>query len=331
MALYTLSDFGAVSLLRFETFTWAIYLQYQTVFDRSVAAALSLVLVIFAMGVLFFELVARGKSKYYSSEAKSSRIPSIVMLGHWKWPAIAFCIILVSFGLVIPIMVLGYWFIRGVFVGEEMGISLNLIFNSVSVSILAALITTMAAIPIVIMIVRFPSVFSRIIERFCYLGFALPGIVVALALVFFGTNVVLPLYQTLGMLLFAYAILFMPASLGAIRASLLQVNPRIEEAAKGLGKGNLKVFTSVTFPLIRSGILAGSALVFLVTMKELPATLILGPLGFKTLATSVWSATSEGFFSAAAVPALILILASFVPMSVLIMGGRRSWGIRVTI
>ena len=73
--------------------------------------------------------------------------------------------------------------------------------------------------------------------------------------------------------------------------------------------------------------MAGSALVFLVTMKELPATLILGPLGFKTLATSVWSATSEGFFSAAAVPALILILASFVPMSVLIMGGRRSWGI----
>ena len=105
VALYTLSDFGAVSLLRFETFTWAIYLQYQTVFDRSVAAALSLVLVIFAMGVLFFELVARGKSKYYSSEAKSSRIPSIVMLGHWKWPAIAFCIILVSFGLVIPIFI----------------------------------------------------------------------------------------------------------------------------------------------------------------------------------------------------------------------------------
>jgi iron(III) transport system permease protein len=327
VALYTLSDFGAVSLLRFETFTWAIYLQYQTVFDRSVAAALSLVLVIFAMGILLIELMASGRAKYYSSEAKATRVPSIVTLGAWKWPAIGFCITLVSFGLLIPVAVLAYWFIRGISIGENMGISWSIIFNSLSVSLLAALITTIAAIPIVIMIVRFPGGFSRIIERFCYMGFALPGIVVALALVFFGTSIVLPLYQTLGMLLFAYTILFMPASLGAIKASFLQVNPRIEEAAQGLGNGPLKVFTSITFPLIRSGVLAGAALVFLVTMKELPATLILGPLGFKTLATSVWSATSEGFFSAASVPALILIFASFIPMSVLMIGGRRSWGI----
>ena len=146
----------------------------------------------------------------------------------------------------------------------------------------------------------------------------------ALALVFFGANYVSPVYQTLGLLVLAYMILFLPPALGAIRAQLLQVDPRMEEAARGLGLSPLRAFISVTFPLIRGGMLAGAALVFLITMKELPATLILGPIGFETLATKVWGASEAAFFAEAALPALLLILLSSVPMALLILSDRGS-------
>ena len=117
--------------------------------------------------------------------------------------------------------------------------------------------------------------------------------VVALSLVFFGSMIVRPLYQTLWLLVFAYVVLFFPAALGAVRTALLQVNPRYEEAARSLGRTAAGTAATVTIPLIRHGLMAGAALVFLLAIKELPATLILGPLGFKTLATSAWGAASE--------------------------------------
>ena len=119
----------------------------------------------------------------------------------------------------------------------------------------------------------------------------------ALGLVFFGAHFARFIYQHLSLLILAYVILFLPAAVGSARTSLLQVNPRVEEAARSLGRAPLQVFASVTLPLVRPGILAGAALVFLLTMKELPATLILRPIGFPTLATSIWSAASEAFFA----------------------------------
>ena len=156
------------------------------------------------------------------------------------------------------------------------------------------------------------------LERVRYSAFALPGLVVALALVFFGAKYVLPLYQTLPMLLAAYAILFIPQALGTVRSSLLQVHPSLEETARSLGRNQWQVLMRITIPLVRPGLLAGAALVFLTTMKELPATLLLAPLGFKTLSTSVWSAVSEAFFAQAAAPALLIMLVSSVPMALLI-------------
>jgi len=114
---------------------------------------------------------------------------------------------------------------------------------------------------------------------------------------------------------FAYVILFLPQGVGAIRTSLLQIHPHMEEAARGLGNKPLRVFRRITLPLVRPGISAAFALVFLTSMKELPATLILAPIGFKTLATSVWSAISEAFFARAAAPALLLILVSSLSLS----------------
>ena len=131
------------------------------------------------------------------------------------------------------------------------------------------------------------------------------------------------LYQTIGLLLLGYTALYLSPALGAIRSSLLQINPRIEEAARGLGRSPLTVFAAITLPAARPGIVAGASLVFLLVMKELPATLILSPPGFTTLATSVWSYTSEAFFARAAMPALLLIILSGGPLALLMLREQR--------
>ncbi len=165
--------------------------------------------------------------------------------------------------------------------------------------------------------VRYPSVVTRIVERVGYAGYALPGIVVALALVFFTTRVALPLYQTLAVLVFALAIHYLPLAVSPIGASLVQVPPRLEEAARGLGRSPLAVLRTITTPLVASGVLGGAALVFLHALKELPATLLLAPIGFETLATDVWHQTSFGFYEASAIPALLLLLIAAPPLYLL--------------
>ena len=131
------------------------------------------------------------------------------------------------------------------------------------------------------------------VERGSYVGFALPGLTVAIAFIFFGINVARPIYQTLVLLLAAYVVLFLPTTLGAARAGLLQVDPRTEEAARTLGKNTRQVLWRVTIPAVRGSMAAGAAMAFLLVMKELPAALLLGPVGFRTLATVTWSAAQR--------------------------------------
>ena len=324
VGLYTLADFGAVSLLRYETFTWAIYQQYQSSFDRSAAALLSLALVAVAVLVLVMEARSRGRMSYHATGPGAPRTPRVVRLRRWKWPALALCAGTVSASLVLPLSVLGYWLVRGISSGETVPVLWGAARNSVYVSGLAALIAAACSIPVAVFVVRYPSLLSKAVERLSFTGYALPGVVVALSLVFFGANYARAAYQTIWLLLLAYLVLFFPAALGAARSSLLQVSPRLEEAARGLGRGSLQATATVTVPLMRPGLLAGASLVFLLTMKELPATLVLGPLGFKTLATAIWSASSEAFFAQAAVPALMLVLMSSVPMGFLMLRDRRT-------
>jgi len=319
VTLYVLRDFGAVSIMRYNTFTRVIYIQYQSSFDRAGAAALSLVLVAMTVSILIFEMRIRGRAHYDHNSAGAARPRGVSRLGRWRWPALLFCSVVVGLALVMPTSVLVYWLVRGVQAGEQLGTLRAATQNSLLVSAVATGAILVASLPIAALSVRRPGRLSHTLERLSYLGFALPGIVVALALVFFGTRYAWSLYQTLPMLILAYGILFLPQAVGAVRASLLQVHPSLEEAARGLGRRPLQVLATITLPLVRPGIGAGAGLVFLTAMKELPATLILGPLGFKTLATAVWSAVSEAFFARAAAPALLLILASSLPMALLIL------------
>ncbi|MCY4530124.1 MAG: iron ABC transporter permease [Chloroflexi bacterium] len=318
VALYTLSDFGAVSLMRFPTFTWVIYQQYQTAFDRSIAGVLSLALVGMALAIVLIDSYTRGRIRYHRTGSGASRKAEVVRLGRWRWPALAFAGFVVVMALGIPAGVLLHWLVRGLLVGEPLLLLWSATVNSLVVSGAAAFVAAVCSIPVAVMVVRHPGRLSNVIERMSFTGFALPGIVVALALVFFAVNYARPVYQTAWLLVFAYVVLFLPAAMGATRAALLKVSPSLEDAARGLGRGPLQTMRTVTAPLIVPGILMGAALVFLIAMKELPATLILGPLGFKTLATAVWSASTEAFFAQAAAPALLLIVISSLPMAFLV-------------
>ena len=313
--LYALRDFGAVAILRYNTFTRAIYVQYQSSLDRSAAAVLALILILLTLILLALEIRTHATHRYRSTSRV--RPPTIIPLGKWKWPAILFCGGVAMAALILPAVNLAYWLVRGVQAGERITSLWGLSLNSFSISLIAALVTVAASLPISILRVRRAGRHTILLERLTYLGFALPGIVIALALVFFGANYVPFLYQTAPMLIFAYVVLFLPQAVGAVETSLLQVHPNLEEAGRSLGKGPIQVFRRITFPLVQPGLGAGIALVFLTTMKELPATLFLSPLGFKTLATSVWGAVSEAFFAQAAAPALLLILVSSVPMAFL--------------
>lgn len=251
------------------------------------------------------------------------RKPVVVQLGRWKWLALGAMGTALTLALALPVGILLFWLVRGLGAGEPLLLLWSATRNSLLVSGAAAAATAAMAIAMAVLLVRYPSKLNRVLEPISFTGYALPGVVVALALVFFGVKYARPLYQTHWLLIFAYAVLFFPVALGSVRAALLQISPRLEDAARCLGHNPLQVIMRVTLPLMRSGVLMGAALVFLLTMKELPATLILGPLGFQTLATSVWAATSEAFFAQAAAPALMIVITSSIPMTLLVLREKR--------
>jgi len=246
----------------------------------------------------------------------------VTPLGRWRWPAFALCSALLLLSLVVPLAVIVTWLLRGLEAGEPLRLTTTLVGNSLRASAAGALATVVAAWPVAVLSVRRGGWLARLVEGACWLGHSLPGVVVALSLVFFGARVVPDLYQTHWMLTLAYVVLFLPQALGAIRTSLLQINPRVEEASRMLGAGTVATMRRVVLPLARPGVLAGGALVFLTCMKELPATLLLAPTGYPTLATQVWNATSEAFFARAAAPALALVLLSSLPMALLVLRER---------
>lgn len=316
-ALYVLGDFGAVSMLRYTTFTRAIYVQYNASFDRSLAALLAVILI--AITGILLALESRvQRLRLAPSRATSIRKPPLTPLGVWRWPALLFCVLIVLLSLGVPLAVIILWLWRGVTSGEHIQLTLGPVWRSTLVSAGASGLALLGALPVALLIVRHPGLFSRLVERSSYIGHALPGIVVALSLAFWGANLVTPLYQTIFLLMFAYVVRFMPEAVGAVRSAVTRVSPRIEEAARGLGSRTPRVLFTVIIPLVRPGLLSGGALVFLTSMKELPATLLLAPIGYDTLATRVWSATAEAFYARAAVPALLLLITSALSMGLIL-------------
>ena len=302
-ALYTLSDFGAVSLLRYETFTWAIYNQLRGSLDRHTAAGLALLLVLAALVVL--AAARRFEVRSGPASAVRTRPLRIVPLGRWKWVGLLACLAVLGPALLLPVGVCLYWLFEAP-AGAAAGL-VPALGRAGLVSLLAATVTTALAIPVAFLAVRFPSRESAALRALSHIGFGLPGLVLGLSLVYFAVHLAPLLYQTLVPLVFAYAVHSLPQALAPVEATLGPISPRLDDAARSLGARWLRRHFRITLPLLRPGLASALALVFLTTVKELPATLMLAPTGFSTLATTVWSAAENVELGRAAAASLALL------------------------
>ncbi|MDR5672480.1 ABC-type Fe3+ transport system, permease component [Halalkaliarchaeum sp. AArc-CO] len=317
VALYAVSDFGTPAFLQAEVFTRQIYLEHRSLGGGDYAAFLSLQLVVLTVFILALESRIRGDETMHGDTARAGT--HRISLGRWKWVGMAACAAIVFFTIVLPVGVFLQWLATSqADVPASFQFQLEYVVNSVSVSLAAAVVAGLAALPVAYLATQYDSRLGFLFERATYVGYAVPGIVIGLALVFFGANYGGLLYQSIPILVFAYVVRFIPQSVGSTRTSMLQVDPKLVEASRSLGRSSTATFREVTLPLIAPGVVAGAALVFLTTMKELPATLLLRPTGFETLVTRIWAAESAGLHGYAAIPALILVVVSGLSMVVIL-------------
>lgn len=259
----------------------------------------------------------RGRGRLVRTGQGSARRAERVRLGLGKWPLQALLAALVLVGTGIPLVMLGYWLYEGSSASFPLMEIASTLLSSLSLAFGGALLSCLLALPVSILVVRYPGALARWTQRLPYLLQALPGLVIALSLVYFSLHYLPATYQTTGLLLVAYALLFMPLTQAPIRVALEKASPQLEEAARTLGQTPLMAFLRITLPIISPAIGAGFVLVFLDTMKELTATLVLGPTGLSTLATSVWVHTANLEYAAAAPYAALLILISGLPVYLL--------------
>ena len=317
-ALYTLSDFGTPQIMRYTVFTRQIYIWYNNFFLGR-AALLSLLLLLLTVVILVWESRINASREGAHVSSGSTR-PGRIKLGYWKIPALLFCGAIALLGLAVPIGILFMWLERPSPGFAEGGFTFELSFavNSVSVAAGAAIGAVIIGLPLAYLSARSDSRLGSLPERASYIGYAMPGVVVGLSLIFFGLRYASFLYGTVFLLIFAYIVRFVPQAIGTMESSILQVDPKHVEAARSMGDGKLRSFRRVVLPQIGPGVIAGGALVFLTTMKELPATLLLRPLGGETIVTYIWQVQEAAYYGQAAVPALILVGVSAFSMLIIL-------------
>jgi len=327
VSLYTLSDFGAVSILRYDTFTRVIFTSFNASFDRTPAVVLSGMLVLVTAVIVIAEARTRGRARYARLGSGAARLSTCIPLGRMRVPAYGSLGLLAAASLGLPLLTMGYW----LSVGRSGEIDLPRIVEAVGGSLVlaggGAVVTMLLALPVGLLAARYTGRIPGLLERATYLGHAVPAIVIALSLVFFTVRYAIDLYLSVPLVLFAYAVLFLPLAVGSVRASAAQSPPVFEEVARSLGRAPRQVLRTITLPLAAPGIAAGTALVFLAAMKELTVTLVLHPTGMDTLAIRLWSETFTRSYAAAAPYAALLMLVSAVPTYLLGRDRRRTGGL----
>lgn len=329
--LYALSDFGAVQLLRYDTLTRTIYAT--RLLDQATSLGLSLLLGLVAIAVVVAE---RRIGRREAVEAARG-VPLRIALGRWKLAATAFVAALVGAALVAPVAVLVYWAARGLAQGstragalaEDLGALAEPAANTAAVSVAAALIAVVVVLPVAYAAARSRTRVGGAASAVVVGGFALPGLAVALALVFWTLGAPGPvgaLYQTLPLLVFAYVVHFGAQTLRTAEVAVTGVPAELGEAASSLGAGRRRRLLRVELPLMLPGLAAGAGLVLLSTMKELPATLLLAPPGFQTLATKIWTSAEDAFLADASIASLVLIALSALLTWLLVFRARAERG-----
>ena len=314
VALYVLSDFGAVALLRVDAFTRVIYASYRASFDRVSAAVLALVLVALAALLVLLERRIRGRTRRWrvatgtQRQAQPIALTGIGRIGALMWLS-AFAILALG----VPLVSLVLRMLEGSRTPLNAAELVTAALTSAGVALAGAILAVVLALPVGILAARYRTRGVRTIETMSYSGHALPAVVVGLSLVFLTLAVFPAAYQTIFILAFAYAVLFLPKAIGATRSATASVSPVLEQTARTLGRGPLRAWSQTTLRLTLPGIAAGGLLVLLTAMKELPATLMLRPTGLDTLATELWSRTEVAAYGAAAPYAIALVVIAAIP------------------
>lgn len=315
--LYTISDFGVVQLMRYDTLTRVIY--STRLIDSITSIRLSLMLGLLAILVVVTErIVARGDGPV--GAPRGSR-PLQIPLRRWSAAAVALLSCVVGFSLVAPVSVLAWWALRSLARGDLSGSMLvadlsdmaSPALNTSLASVAAAVTAIVLVAPVAYFTIRRPGSLGSVANAVIVGGFALPGLSIALSLVYFtlsGPSWIAGVYQTLPLLVLAYVVHFGAQAMGTARVAVSSVPRRVEDAARTLGVNKLQSFIRVELPLMMPGLLAGAGLVLLSAMKELPATLLLSPIGFETLSVKIWTGTQSARFADASLASLVLILTS---------------------
>ncbi len=310
VVLHVLSDFGAVSMLRYQTFTLSIYLQMSGRFDYQAAAGLSLVLVLMSVSFLVLERFFRHRQRYYSNsqsrlvQARQASRGELFMI--WAWLGL-----ISLFSFVLPLLWMMVWSWEAWFQGVVDSVFWGYVWNSIIIALIAASVAVIMSLPVGLYHARRQTVLSHTFLQLSSVGFALPGPVIALGVMVFALAFMPFLYGSLALLILAVVIRFLPLAVQAQESAIQQITPSVEQAGRILGVGYWGSLWRVTLPMIRGGMVTAWVLVFIDTLKELPATLLLRPVGFDTLPVRIWIESSEEMLELAAPAALMLVVATF--------------------
>ncbi|MGX9790814.1 ABC transporter permease [Mycobacterium sp. MMS18-G62] len=308
IGIHLLAEFGAFAMLRFDTFTVAIFQQFQVTFNGTAGSMLAGVLVLLCLVLLAAEALARGRGRFARIGSGAPRAATPIRLGHNMIPGQLALALLAVLALGVPVWTILRWLWIGgaqVWVLDDIGTALA---QTIGLATAAAVLTTVLSFPVAWVAVRSHGLLARVVEGANYVTSSLPGIVTALALVTVTIHVVRPLYQSVALIVFAYVLLFMPRALVNVRAGLAQVPISLEEASRSLGSSPSVTFFRVTLRLTAPAAAAGASLVFVAVATELTATLLLAPTGTRTLSMRFWSFSSELDYAAAAPYALALVV-----------------------
>jgi iron(III) transport system permease protein len=333
VVLDLLVEYDAYAALHVQTFSTNVYAQYQ--FGSTTGAAvLSCITTVLCVAFLMVEAKARGGASYARIDQGTRRTPIRHELGRVKIPVLIALAALVGASLGVPIGTLIYWFTQSSAAGLAAA-SAGLHYlpvatvTSVGLGVGAAVVGVALALPLALVVTRYRSRYGALLERSSYLSFALPDLVAALALAYAAVHFARVLYESIPLLIIGYAILFVPLALVAIRASLGQLEPRLEDSARSLGSSGLGVFGRVTLPLARPGLAAAGLLVFALTVGDLTTAQVLLPPSMYTLMTQFSANASTVAFAAAAPYAAVLIGLALVAAAIVLHGYGRARVVRL--
>ena len=328
----TLSDFGTVQHFAVDTFTTGIFRTWFGLGDPAAAAQLAAILMVFVFAVLFMERWSRRAARYHHTTTRYRPLPGYRLRSWRALLAAGFCLAPILFGFLLPAGVLLVWAVETsdtIFTRDFVDLAWHTILLAGSAAIIAVAIAVILAYGNRIGGSRLTTIGSRIAS----IGYAVPGSVIAVGVLLpfawidnsvdawmrdaFGISTGLLLSGTIVALLFAYLVRFLAISFNTVEASLAKVTPNMDSAARTLGARPSKTLLSVHAPMMWGGLLTAGLLVFVDVMKELPATLIMRPFDFNTLAVRTFELASDEQLAEAAGPALAIVLVGIIPVVLL--------------